>query len=67
MRVDEVLARLDVGVLGGDVPEDLEEEPVRVLHDVRLRHAVDGAAALCARVLEREADDALGRFRAHAA
>ena len=25
--VDEVLLRLDVGVLGGHVPEDLEEEP----------------------------------------
>ena len=53
-----------IGVLGGDVPEDLEEEPVRVLHDVRLRHAVDGAAALCPRVLEGEADDPLGRLRA---
>ncbi len=48
----------------GDVSEDLEKEPVRVLHDVRLRHAVDGAAALCSRVLEREADDALGCLRA---
>ena len=44
--------------------EDLEKEPVRVLHDVRLRHAVDGAAALRARVFEGEADDALGRLRA---
>ncbi len=57
--------RLDVGVLGGDVPKDLEEQPVRVLHDVRLRHAVDGAPALCACVVEREANDPLRGFRAH--
>ena len=65
MRVDEILLRLDIRVLGGHVPEDLEEEPVRVLHDVRLRHAVDGAPALRSRVLEREANDSLRGFRAH--
>ena len=36
-RVDEILARLDVGVVARDLAEDGEEEPVRVLHDVRLR------------------------------
>ena len=59
-RVDEVLARLDVGVFGCDLAEDVEEQPVRVLHDVRLRDAVDGPPAVIARVLEGVADDPLG-------
>ena len=40
-RVDEHLARLDVRVVRRDVAEDGEEEPVRELHDVRLRDAGD--------------------------
>ena len=63
-RVDEVLPRLDLGVLLRDVAEDVEEEPVGELHDVRLRHARDALAAVGARVLEREADDPLGALAA---
>ena len=63
-RVDEDLARLDVGVVGGDVAEDREEEAVRELHDVRLRDAGDLAPAVLAGVLEREAHDPLRRLGA---
>ena len=49
-----------VRVVGGDLAEDGQEEPVRELHDVRLRDAGDLAAAVRARVLEGEADDPLG-------
>ena len=60
-RVDEHLARGDLGIVLRDLAEDGEEEAVRELHDVRLRHARDLAAVVRARVLEREADDPLGR------
>ena len=53
------VSRLDVGVVLRNLPEHGEEEPVRVLHDVRLRDARDAAAPVGARVLEREADDPL--------
>ena len=49
-------------VLGGDVPGDVEEEPVRELHDVGLVHGRDLAAAVAARMVERELDD-LARAR----
>ena len=57
--VDEVLPRLDLGVVLRDLAEDVEEEAVGELHDVRLGHARDALAAVVARVLEREADDPL--------
>ena len=60
-RVDEHLARGDVRVVGRDLAEDGEKEPVRELHDVRLRHAGDLTTPVRARVLEREADDPLRR------
>ena len=64
-RVDEHLARGDLRVVLPDRPEDVEEEPVGELHDVRLRHSRDLAAMVRARVLEGEADDPLRRLRAH--
>ena len=63
-RVDEVLPRLDLRVVLRHLAEDLEEEPVGELHDVRLRDARDALAAVLARVLEREADDPLGALTA---
>ena len=65
--VDERLPGLDIRVVLRDLAEDGEEEPVGVLHDVRLRDARDAAAPVGARVLEGEADDPLGALRARAA
>src|SRR4051795_10357408 len=64
-RVDEVLPGIDVRVLLGDLAEDRQEQPIGVLHDVGLRHAVDPLAPVVARVFERVADDALGAELAH--
>ena len=47
----------DVGVLGGDLARDAQEEAVGELHDVRLVHGRDLLAAVLARVVERELDD----------
>ena len=49
-----------VRVVLRDLAEHGEEEPVGVLHDVRLRDARDAAAPVGARVLEGEPDDPLG-------
>ena len=63
-RVDEHLARRDLRVVGGDLAEDGEEEPVRELHDVGLRDARDLAAAVGSRVVEGEANDPARGLRA---
>ncbi|HVM68664.1 MAG TPA: isocitrate/isopropylmalate family dehydrogenase, partial [Gaiellaceae bacterium] len=55
--VDDPVLELDVGVLLRDVARDVKEEPVRELHDVRLVHGRDLAAAVAARVIEGELDD----------
>ena len=53
-----------VGEVLRDVAEHVEEEPIRELHDVRLRHAGNALAVVLARVLECEADDPLRAFAA---
>jgi hypothetical protein len=58
--VDDPVLELDVRELLGDLPRDAQVEAVGVLHDVRLVHRRDLAAALAAGVLEGEADDPLG-------
>src|SRR4029450_8092203 len=56
--VDDAVLELDVRVLLRDLAGDLQPEAVRELHDVRLVHARDLAAAEAARVVEGELEDA---------
>src|SRR6266542_286880 len=58
--VHEVLVVLDRRVLLGDLATDRVEEPVGVLHDVRLAHGGDLLAAVGARVIEGEPGDPPG-------
>ena len=60
--VDDAVLELDVRVLLRDLAGDLEPEPVRELHDVRLVHGRHLAAAEPARVVERELDDPARAF-----
>ena len=56
--VHDPVVELDVGVLRRDLARDVQPEPVGELHDVRLVHGGDLAAAVAARVVERELEDA---------
>src|SRR5207302_5093381 len=57
---DDAVLRLDVGVTGGDLSGNRQEEAVGVLHDVGLVDQRDLLASVLAGVVERELDDLLG-------
>ena len=57
--VHDAVFELDVLVLLRDLARDREEQPIGVLHDVRLVHGGDLAPLVVARVVERKLDDAL--------
>ena len=56
--VHDPVVELDVGVLVRDLARDAQPEPVGELHDVRLVDGRDLAAAVPARVVEGELEDA---------
>jgi hypothetical protein len=58
--IDDHVVVLDVGILGGDLLGDFEEQAVGHLEDVGLVDDGDFLAAKLAGVLEGVADDALG-------
>src|SRR5207249_60813 len=58
--VHDPVVELDVAVLLGDLARDAQPEAVGEFHDVGLVHSRDLAAAVAARVVERELEDAAG-------
>ena len=59
--VDDPFVIGHVGIVAGDAAGALEEQPVALLHDVRLVNRGDALAAVALRVLEREVGDARTR------